>query len=76
MRKILLTAVGALLIAASTAQLASAAESRHVYKAHVTTNRQFRNANDAIAAPATSSPNLSNGVDIRSWSGTLGHQEP
>jgi hypothetical protein len=57
MRKIVLTVFGAALIAASTAQVATAAERHHVRKfERVPTrmNQQFRNANDAIARPAWS----------------------
>jgi hypothetical protein len=54
MRKSVLTTIGALLIAASTAQIATAAETHHARKAHATTSQQFRNANNAVSAPATS----------------------
>jgi hypothetical protein len=55
MRKIILTVFGAALIAASTIQVATAAERHHVRKFERVPTRmsqQFRNANDAIAWPA------------------------
>ena len=73
MRKTLLTAIGALLIAASTAQIATAAETHHARKAqvtsHVTTSQQFRNANNSVARPATSSEL---GVYSGGWSAPAG----
>jgi hypothetical protein len=55
MRKIVLTAVGAALIAMAGAQVASAAgrhQARHVTRAP--TAEQFRNANNAVAWPTQS----------------------
>jgi predicted phage tail protein len=53
MRKIILTALGASLIAASTMQMAIAAEHHDGRKAdRVSTSQQFRNANDSLAWPA------------------------
>ena len=69
MRKTLFTATGALLIAASTAQIATAAETHHARKAHVTTSQQFRNANNALAAPPASSEL---GVYSGGWSAPAG----
>jgi len=69
MRKTVLTTIGALLIAASTAQIATAAETHHTRKAHATTSQQFRNANNAVAAPATSSEL---GVYSGGWSAPAG----
>ena len=70
MRKTLLTTVAALVIAASTAQIATAAETHHARKAHAATSQQFRNANNAVAAPATSSEL---GVYSGGWSAPAGH---
>lgn len=50
----ILTIVGSALIAASTVQMASAAERHHVRKIDrtpVTTSEQFRNANNSMAQP-------------------------
>jgi hypothetical protein len=53
MRKLILTALGASLIAALTMQMASAAEHRHTGKVErVPVSQQFRNANNAVAWPA------------------------
>jgi hypothetical protein len=70
MRKTLLTTIGALLIAASTAQIATAAETHHARKPHATTSQQFRNANDTVSAPAASSEL---GVYSGGWSAPAGH---
>jgi hypothetical protein len=52
MRKIIVTAIGAALIVASTAQMA-AASPHHVRKVErAITSEPFRNANNAVAAPA------------------------
>lgn len=52
MRKIIVTVFGAALIAASTAQMATASERRPVRKVgRTTTSEPFRNANNAVAAP-------------------------
>jgi hypothetical protein len=69
MRKTLLTTIASLVIAASTAQIATAAETHHARKAHATTSQQFRNANNAVAAPATSSEL---GVYSGGWSAPAG----
>ena len=69
MRNTLLTMIATLLVAASTAQLATAAEAHHARNAHATTSQQFRNANNAVAAPATSSEL---GVYSRGWSAPAG----
>jgi hypothetical protein len=53
MRKLILTVLGTSLIAASTVQMASAAEHRHAGKAErAPVSQQFRNANNAMAWPA------------------------
>ncbi len=53
MRKTILTALGAALIATSTVQIASAAEHHHVRKAvRAPVSEQVRNANNSIAAPS------------------------
>ena len=69
MRKTVLTTLGALLIAASTAQIATAAETHHARKAQATTSQHFRNANNAVAAPTTSSEL---GVYSGGWSAPAG----
>lgn len=70
MRKPLLTAFAALIIAASTAQFASAAQTHRARKAQATTSQQFRNANNSVAAPAASSEI---GVYSGGWSAPAGH---
>ena len=53
MRKTLLTVLGAALIAATTTSIAAAAPRHHVRKtAPASASEQFRNANNAVAAPA------------------------
>jgi hypothetical protein len=53
MRKTILAVLGAALLVASTAQLAAASEHRHARKpVRAPASEQFRNSNDAIAAPA------------------------
>jgi len=69
MRKTALTTMVALLIAASTAQIATAAETHHARKAHAATSQQFRNANNSVAAPAASSEL---GVYSGGWSAPAG----
>ena len=69
MHRILLTTTATLLIAASTAQIATAAETHHARKAHATTSQQFRNANNAVTAPARSSEL---GVYSGGWSAPAG----
>jgi Ni/Co efflux regulator RcnB len=62
MRKTILTILVASLFAASTAQMAAAAERHHVRKIdRATSSEQFRNANNAVRAPAQPSwyPNYS-----------------
>jgi hypothetical protein len=51
MRKTALTILGAVLIAGSAAQMATASEhhARKTYRAPVATGEQFRNANDSLA---------------------------
>jgi len=63
MRKIILTGLGAALIAASAAQAATASEDHHarrVVRAPVAVQApvapQFRNANNAVAWPSPSEP--------------------
>jgi hypothetical protein len=69
MRKTVLTTIGALLMAASTAQIATAAETHHARKAHATTIQHFRNTNNAVSAPAASSEL---GVYSGGWSAPAG----
>jgi hypothetical protein len=54
MRKIILTVVGAALIAVSTAQVAAAAERHHARKVEraPAASEQFRNSNNSVAGPA------------------------
>jgi hypothetical protein len=52
MRKTILTLLVASLFAASTVQMAAAAERHHVRKIDRATSEQFRNANNAVVAPA------------------------
>jgi hypothetical protein len=60
MRKIILTALGASLMAASTVQIAAAAERHYGPKAdRATTSQKFRNANSSLARPARSSDHSS-----------------
>lgn len=70
MRTTLFTTIAALLIAATSAQFADAAESHHARKAHTATTQQFRNANNAVAAPA---PSSELGVYSGGWSAPAGH---
>ena len=52
MRRIILTAVGAALIAVSTAQVATAAERHHARKVdRAVASEQFRNSNNSVASP-------------------------
>ena len=57
MRKAVQTILGALLIAASTVQIAAAAErhTRKVVRVPVPTSQQFRNANNSLALPSAAS---------------------
>ena len=66
--------LGATLIAATTVQMAGAAE-HHARKAHATAIQQFRNSN-AYAAPGDTtprSPYLSNLAESAMTSGVAGH---
>jgi uncharacterized membrane protein len=65
MRKIILTAVGAALIAVATIQIASANERNHARKVE-----QFRNANNAVVVvqPSNPSPEVYSG----GWSAPAG----
>jgi hypothetical protein len=60
MRKIIITALGVSLIAASTVQTAAAAERRHHARKvhHAQTNQHFRDANNSIDWPATAGSEL------------------
>jgi hypothetical protein len=52
MKKAILAVLGAALLVASTAQLATAAEHHHVRKlVRTPASEQFRNANNAVPAP-------------------------
>jgi hypothetical protein len=52
MRKTIMTVVGAGLLVASTAQLATAAEHHHARKlVRAPVSEQFRNANNSVASP-------------------------
>jgi hypothetical protein len=53
MSKIVLSVVGATLIALSSAQGVQAAEHHRAGKARTVTSEQFRNARNAVAAPAS-----------------------
>ena len=64
--------LGATLIAATTIQMAGAAE-HHERKAHATAIQQFRNSN-AYAAPGDTAPSyLSNLAESAQTSGPAGH---
>jgi hypothetical protein len=63
MRKTILTALGATLIALSMAQAASAAEQHHARKV-----QQFRNANNAVIVVQPSDPQIYSG----GWSAPAG----
>ncbi|HLG82149.1 MAG TPA: hypothetical protein VKY22_14120 [Bradyrhizobium sp.] len=69
MRKTLLTTVAAMTIAASTVQIATAAETHHAREVHAATSQQFRNANNSAAAPAASGEL---GVYSGGWSAPAG----
>jgi len=58
MRKIILTALGGSLIAASMVQMAAAAERHHQGRkaARAPISQQFRNANNSLALPADTTP--------------------
>jgi cysteine synthase len=71
MRKIVLTAVGAALIAVSSAQIAAASERYHVRKEQAPASEQFRNSNNSIAWP-TESPSAYTGVYSGGWSAPAG----
>jgi hypothetical protein len=56
MKKTILTAIGAVVLVASSMQVASAAERHHFRKAErATVSEQFRNANNALVLPAPAS---------------------
>ena len=71
MRKIILTTVGAALIAVSGAQIAAAGEHHHVRKERAAASEQFRNSNNSIAWP-TQSPSTYSGVYSGGWSAPAG----
>jgi hypothetical protein len=75
MRKTVLTVLGALLIAASTTQMAAAA-GRHVRKAQcppVPTTQQLRNAYGAVAWPFATQSDLSEYSEGHVISAPAGH---
>ena len=59
MRKIILTFIGAALVAGSTAQVAFAKERHHVRNAQQYNSERFRNANDYYAVPPYEQPGAS-----------------
>jgi hypothetical protein len=61
MRKTVLTIVSASLIVVSAVQIAAAAErhTRGADRVQAAANRQFRNANDSLAAPSVEQQNWS-----------------
>jgi hypothetical protein len=67
MRKIILTAVGAALITAATAQAASAADRHHARKVE-----QFRNANNAVVVVQPTAPVVYPEVYSGGWSAPAG----
>ncbi|HWZ39397.1 MAG TPA: hypothetical protein VNY08_13955 [Bradyrhizobium sp.] len=67
MRKIILTAIGAALIAVSTAQAASAAERHHARKVE-----HFRNANNAVVVVQPSAPQVYPEIYSGGWSAPAG----
>lgn len=67
MRKIILTTIGAALIAVSTAQAASAAEHHHTRKV-----TQFRNANNAVVVVQPSAPQMYPEIYSGGWSAPAG----
>ncbi len=67
MRKTILTAIGAALIAVSTAQAASAAEHHRARKVE-----QFRNANNAVVVVQPSSPAVYPEIYSGGWSAPAG----
>jgi len=67
MRKTVLTLFGALLIAASAAQVASAGETHHARKVH-----QFRNANASVVV-VPEAPAAYSGIYSGGWSAPAGH---
>lgn len=52
MRKTIITAIGALLVIGSAAQMA-AASARHVYRAPAAASEQFRNTNNSVDGRAS-----------------------
>ena len=71
MRKIILTTVGAALIAMSGVQIAAASERHHVRKERAPYSQQFRNSNNSIAWP-TEAPSAYSGVYSGGWSAPAG----
>ena len=72
MKKIILTTVGAALIALSGVQMASASEHHHVRKERAPYSEQFRNSNNSVAWP-TEAPSAYSGVYSGGWSAPAGH---
>jgi hypothetical protein len=70
MRKIILTAVGAAVIAMTGAQVASAGE-HHARKPQAQVTQQFRNANNSVAWP-TQAPTSYSGIYSGGWSAPAG----
>jgi hypothetical protein len=71
MKKIILTAVGAALIAMSSVQIAAATEHHQARKVRAPVSEQFRNANNSVAWP-TESPSTYSGVYSGGWSAPAG----
>ncbi len=67
MRKTILTAIGAALIAVSTVQAASAAEHHHARKVE-----HFRNANNAVVVVQPSAPQVYPEIYSGGWSAPAG----
>lgn len=68
MRKTILTAVGAALIALATVQVASAADNHHARRV-----QQFRNANNAVVVVQPSAPQVYPEIYSGGWSAPAGH---
>jgi hypothetical protein len=71
MRKIILTGVGAALIALSSVQIATAGERHHVRKERAPYSERFRNSNNSVAWP-TEAPSTYSGVYSGGWSAPAG----
>ena len=71
MRKIILTTVGAALIALSSAQIAAANERHHVHKQQAPASEQFRNSNNSVVWP-TEAPSSYSGAYSGGWSAPAG----